>query len=450
MNNTLCKEAINRDNMVIARACRIPYYPLVISKASGSIVEDLDGNQYIDLLSSAGALNVGHSNKQINQAMIEQGKKFIHYTSAYFYHEPMIELAQKLIEVTPGDYKKRVAFGLTGSDSNDGAIKFARAYTGRSKILTFIGAYHGSTYGSITMSGITPKMRRKMGPFLPDIYSFPYPYCYRCEFNQEEETCNLNCLEAIKTAFKTYLPEEEVAAVIIEPLQGDGGIIPPPQKYIKQLHELCVQKGILFISEEVQQGFGRTGKWFGINNYNVIPDMIVLGKSIASGMPMSAIVGKEEIMQAIDPPGHAFTTAANPVCCCAAIKTIDIISQKGFLRHVNEIGNLVKEKFYEMKSKYEIIGDIRGMGLSIGVELVTDRITKNRNSLAAAKICYRCYEKGIILTFLNGNILRIQPPLIITKQEMSKALNIIDSTIKEYLHGEIPDEVLELIQGWGK
>lgn len=449
MNITLCKEAIERDNLVIARACRIPYYPLVINKASGSIVEDLDGNKYIDLLASAGALNVGHSNQKVNEAVIKQVvDKYIHYTPAYFYHEPMIELAEKLIEITPGDYQKRVAFGLTGSDSNDGAIKFARAYTGRSKVLTFNGAYHGSTYGSITMSGITTKMRNRMGPFLPDIYSFPYPYCYRCSYKQKEENCNLDCLETMRSAFKTYLPQDEIAAVVIEPLQGDNGIIVPPKRYIKQLYELCKQNDILFICDEVQQGFGRTGKWFSIENFDVVPDMVILGKSIASGMPMSAIVGREEIMQAIEPSGHAFTTAANPVCCNAAISTIDIISEKGFFEHVNEIGYLVKERFGEMKKKYEIIGDIRGLGLSIGVELVKDIHTKERNALAASKICYRCYEKGVILLFLNGNILRIQPPLIITREEMLKALDIIDSAIKEFLSGEIPDDILEFIQGW--
>lgn len=443
-----CNKVVTRDHAVIANACRIPYYPLVIGSASGSIVEDIDGNKYIDLLSSGGALNAGHSNQKVNRAIMEQVNQFVHYTPAYFYHTPMIDLAEKLIEITPGSYKKRVAFGLSGSDANDGAIKFARAYTGRSKIITFIGAYHGSTYGSMTMSAITTKMRRKMGPFLPDIYSFSYPYCYRCIYGKSEENCSLECLEQIKTAFSTYIPAEEVAAVIFEPMQGDGGLIVPPYKYVSRLHALCSENGILFVSEEVQQGFGRTGKWFGIEHFDVTPDITVLGKAIASGMPLSAVVGREEIMQAVDPCGHAFTTAANPVCCRAAISTIDVLSEKGFFDHVNEIGCLVKEHFYKMKEKYEIIGDVRGLGLSIGVELVKDTASKERNSEAALKICYRCYEKGVLMIFLNGSILRIQPPLVITKEEILKALDIIDSAINEYLSGGIPDDVLKLIKGW--
>lgn len=448
MEITKCSNAVKRDHSVIANACRIPYYPLVISSAEGSIVEDIDGNRYIDLLSSGGALNIGHANPKVMNAIAEQVHKFIHYTTAYFYHEPMIHLAEKLIEITPGDYKKRVAFGLSGSDANDGAIKFARAYSGRSKIVTFIGAYHGSTYGSMTMSAITSKMRRKMGPFLPDVYSFSYPYCYRCMYGKNETNCHLECLEQMKTAFSTYIPAEEVAAVIIEPIQGDGGMIVPPAKYINHLYALCSKYGILFISEEVQQGFGRTGKWFGINHFEVTPDLVVLGKSIASGMPLSAIVGREEIMQAVDPSGHVFTTAANPVCCCAALSTIDVISEKGFFEHVDEIGSFVIEHFNKMKERYEIIGDVRGIGLSIGVELIKDAASKEKNSEAAAKICYRCYEKGVIIIYLNGNILRIQPPLIITKEEMLNALDIIDSSIGEYLSGGISDDVLKLTKGW--
>lgn len=448
MNIDKCIKEVERDSRVVARACRIPYFPLVVESIDGSTVKDIDGNEYIDLLSSAGSINVGGGNEQIKKSINEQVNKFVHYTSAYLYNKPMIDLAEKLIKITPGKFPKKVAFGLSGSDANDGAIKFARAYTRRSSIITFIGAYHGATYGSMSMSAITTKMRRKMGPFLPGVYSFAYPNCYRCNYDKKECCCNLECLHQIEIAFDSYLPADEVAAVVIEPVQGDGGIIVPPRKYMEKLYEMCVKNKILFISEEVQQGFGRTGKWFGIDNFDLVPDAVVLGKSIADGMPLSAVVGKEDIMQSLDPPAHAFTTAANPVCCCSALSTIDIISQDGFLVQVNEMGNFIRDYLNNLKDKYHIIGDVRGLGMSIGVELVKDRIKKEKNTEAALKICYRCYEKGVLIVTLNGNVLRIQPPLIITKDEISRALEIIKSSIEDYLQGNIPDDVLNSVKGW--
>lgn len=448
MNINKCIEEVERDSRVVARACRIPYFPLVVESIDGSTVKDIDGNEYIDLLSSAGSINVGGGNEQIKKSINQQVNKFVHYTSAYLYNKPMIDLAEKLVKITPGKFPKKVAFGLSGSDANDGAIKFARAYTRRSSIITFIGAYHGATYGSMSMSAITTKMRRKMGPFLPGIYSFTYPNCYRCNYDKKECRCNLECLHQIEIAFDSYLPADEVAAVVIEPVQGDGGIIVPPRKYMEKLYEMCVKNKILFISEEVQQGFGRTGKWFGIDNFDLVPDVVVLGKSIADGMPLSAVVGKEDIMQSLDPPAHAFTTAANPVCCCSALSTIDIISQDGFLAQVNEMGNFIRDYLNNLKDKYHIIGDVRGLGMSIGVELVKDRIKKEKNTEAALKICYRCYEKGVLIVTLNGNVLRIQPPLIITKDEISRALEIIKSSIEDYLQGNISDDVLNFIKGW--
>ncbi|MEY8764203.1 MULTISPECIES: aspartate aminotransferase family protein [Clostridium] len=448
MNVDRCIGEVKRDNNVVSRACRIPYFPLVVESIKGSTVRDIDGNEYIDLLCSAGSTNVGGANEKVKKSIIDQVNKYIHYTPGYLYNKPMIDLAERLIKITPGKFAKKVAFGLSGSDANDGAIKFARAYTGRSSIITFIGAYHGATYGSMSMSAITTKMRRKLGPFLPGVYSFPYPNCYRCIYGKKENCCNLECLRQIGIAFESYLPPEDVAAVVIEPIQGDAGIIVPPGKYMRKLRELCAQNGILFISEEVQQGFGRTGRWFGIENFDLIPDAVILGKSISNGMPLSAIVGREEMMQSLDPPAHIFTTAANPVCCASAVSTVDIIAEKGFLEHVNEIGNFAKNYLNHLKDEYTIIGDVRGIGLSIGVELVEDKISKEKNIEAALKICYRCYEKGVILISLNGNVLRIQPPLIITKDEMYRALKIIKSSIEDYLHGDIPDDVLDTIKGW--
>ncbi len=443
-----CKKLVREDNKVISPAARVPYYPLAVKRAYGSIVEDLDGNKYIDLLASAAALNTGHCHKKVVKAITEQVQDFIHYTPAYMYHEPLVQLAKELKAITPGDFNKRVAFGLSGSDANDGMIKLARAYTGRSKIISCIQAYHGSTYGALSLTALSLNMRRKIGPLVPEIHHIPYPDCYRCVFGQQEATCNQECLNQLKIAFQYYLPAEEVAAVIIEPIAGDAGLVVPPQKWIKELYNICKENGILFVSEEVQQGFGRTGKWFGIENFGVVPDAVILGKSIASGMPLSAIVAKEEIMQAWEAPAHLFTTGGNPVSCRAALATIDVIREENLLEHSKELGEYVKERFEEMKDKYELIGDVRGIGLSIGVDLVTDRKTKKKAKEAAAKICYRCWEKGVILTFFANSVLRIQPPLVITKQEMDKAIDIIEEAINDYLAGDIPDEILEVAKGW--
>jgi len=439
---------IREDDMVMSPSSRMPYFPLVIKRAYGAAVEDIDGNRFIDLLSSAGALNTGHCHPRVVKAVEEQLKSFIHYTPVYTYHEPLVKLAKMLTEIIPGDFKKRVAFGLSGSDANDGMIKLARCYTGRSKIISFIQSYHGSTYGAISLSALSLNMRKKIGPLLPGIHHIPYPDCYRCAFGQRKGSCRLECLKQFEIALKYYMPAEEVAAVIMEPIAGDAGLVVPPQRYMKRLYEICKANGILFVSEEVQQGFGRTGKWFGIEHFGIQPDAVLLGKAIASGMPLSAIVAREEIMQSWEAPAHVFTTAGNPVSCAAAIATIEIIRDENLAGHSGELGDYVRERFTRMMEKYPLIGDVRGLGLSVGIDLVKDRDTKERDRVAAAKICYRCWEKGVILTFFANNVLRVQPPLVITRDDMDRAIDIIDESIQDYLSGDIPDEVLGIAKGW--
>ena len=443
-----CIEIVKEDEKVIAPAGRAPYYPLVIKSGRGAIIEDEDGNKYIDFLSSAGAINTGHCHPKIVQAISEQIQRYIHYIPAYMYNKPLVELAKELIKITPGDFKKRVIFGLTGSDANDGMIKFARAYTGRSKIISFIKAYHGSTYGSLSLTTVSSNMRKKIGPLLPDVYHIPYPDCYRCFCGQKKENCDMECIKQLKDAFKCYIPPSEVAAIIMEPIEGDAGLVVPPKEYVQKLYKICKDNGILFVSEEVQQGFGRTGKWFGIENFDVVPDAIIMGKSIASGMPLSAIVGREEIMNSLGSMGHVFTMAGNAVACRAALATIDVIREEKLLERSLELGKYIKNRFNKMKEKYDVIGDVRGIGLSIGVELIEDRTSKAKSHKAAAKICYRCWEKGLVLTFFAESVLRIQPPLVIEQEQVEKALSIIEESINEYLIGNIPDEVLEIAKGW--
>lgn len=318
-----CLAIVAEDKEVLSPASRMPYYPLAVRSGHGSTVVDADGNEYLDFLASAAALNTGHAHPKVVAAIQKQAAEFIHYTPAYMYHEPLVRLAQALVRITPGDFPKQVAFGLTGSDANDGAIKLARAYTGRPKIISFIRSYHGSTYGSITLSAISLNMRRKIGPLLPEIEHIPYPDCYRCPFGLKYGSCGLHCLEYVRFAFANYIPPDEVAAVIMEPIQGDAGIVVPPVEYVQGLYKLCREHGILFVSEEVQQGFGRTGRWFGIEHFGVEPDILILGKAIASGMPLSALVARKEIMQAWEAPAHLFTTGGNPVSCAAALATIE-------------------------------------------------------------------------------------------------------------------------------
>ena len=446
--NKKCLEIVDKDKEVIAPFSRIPYYPLAIKRAYGSTVEDMDGNQFIDFLSSAGALNTGHCHPKVVQAIIDQTKQFILYTPAYMYHKPLVDLAQKLIEITPGKFSKKVAFGLSGSDANDGAIKLARAYTGRSKIISFIRSYHGSTYGAITLSGISLNMSRKIGPLLPEIYHMPFPDTYRNPLGGAPEDAGKNCLDYLKYAFSNFLPPDEVAAVIIEPIQGDAGIVVPPRDYMRQLFALCKEHGILFISEEVQQGMGRTGKWFGIEHFNIEPDLVIMAKALASGMPLSALIGRKEIMEALEAPAHLFTTAGNPVCCAAALATIKVIEEEKLMENAEKLNKIAFERFNTMKERFPIIGEVRGLGLSIGVDLVKDPLTKERNKEAAAKICYRAWQKGLLLSFFSNSVLRIQPPLLITEKEFNKGIDIIEACMTDLEKGLLSDDILKVTKGW--
>ena len=446
--NKNCEKIVKENDKVIASFSRMPYYPLVVKRAYKSTVEDMDGNTFIDFLSSAGTLNVGHCHPKVVKSIIEQTKQSILYTPVYMYNKLLSELAQKLIEITPGNFPKQVTFGLSGSDANDGAIKLARAYTGRSKIISFIRSYHGSTYGAITLSGISLNMSRKIGPLLPEIYHMPFPDTYHNSLGGAPEDAGKNCLDYLKYAFENYLPPDEVAAVIIEPIQGDAGIVVPPGDYMQELFKLCKENGILFISEEVQQGMGRTGKWFGIEHFNIEPDIVIMAKALASGMPLSALIGRKEIMEALEAPAHLFTTAGNPVCCAAALATIKVIEEEKLMENAEKLNKIAFERFTSMKDKFPFIGDVRGLGLSIGVDLIKDSITKERNKEAAAKICYCAWQKGLLLSFFSNSVLRIQPPLIITEAEFNKGIDIIETCMTDLQNGLLGDDILKVTKGW--
>lgn len=439
---------LKRENKYMSYTTRVPYYPLVVDSAKGSIVTDIEGNQFIDFLASAAVINTGHNHPKVVKAINDQVNKFIHYTPAYMYHEPHIKLAEKLVEITPGTFDKRVAFGLSGSSSVDGAIKAARCYTGRNKIISFLRSYHGTTYGALSVSGYGVEMRKNINPLVPDVEFIPYPDCYRCIFNKEHPSCGLTCFKYLETLTSTVLPKEEIAAVIIEPIQGDAGIITPPMEYYQKLIQFCKENNILIIADEVQTGFGRTGKMFASEHFGLEPDIIVMGKAIASGMPLSAIVARSEIFESWNAPVHFFNTAGNVVSCSAAIATIDAIIEENLINNANTIGEYIMNRFESLKGKYDCIGDVRGKGLLIGIDIVKDRDTKERDVNKTAKICWRCWEKGLILAFFSGSVLRIAPPLSLSSQEAQKAMDIIEEAIYEVEKGLVSDDVLEQIKGW--
>jgi 4-aminobutyrate aminotransferase and related aminotransferases len=437
---------VERDKAVIAPCSRLAYFPLVIEKASGAVITDVDGNEYIDFLSSASSLNMGSNNPVVTDAIKAQLDRFSQFAIAYTYNERTVEYAERLTSVFPGGVKAKIAFGNCGSDGNDAAVKFARAYTGRQKIIVFINGYHGNTYGSSTMTTCSTKMHEKMGPFLPEIYAFPF-------FGNDvpDDVCERDCVSAIETAFSTWLPANEVAAVVIEPIQGDAGILPAHPIFMKKLYELCRKHGILFISEEVQQAFYRTGKFFSIEHYNIVPDGIIMGKSIGGSLTLGAFMARDEIMDCLPAPAHLFTLGGNAAACAGGIAAFDLYRSPDFQQHLQDTIKTLWAEAEALKEKNpDLVQFVRGIGMSMGIGVcrTLEDGTKIPDPDATFKVLFRCYEKGLLVISLGANVLRIQPPLVITGEQLKKAFAIIDEAMADFRAGKIDDSVLSFRAGW--
>ena len=415
------------------------YFPMVIKEAKGSIITDLDNNKFIDFLSSASSLNLGSSNEIITKAIKNQLDKFSQYCIGYIANEQVIEYAKLLSSVYPGGIKAKVSFANSGSEANDTAIKFVRAYTKRQKIISFFNAYHGSTYGAISISSCTTKMRKNFGPFLPEVYIFPF-----YDIEMSDEKVEKESTKEIEKAFDNYLPPKEVAAIFIEIIQGDAGILPAHPIFIKKLYNLCKKNGILFIVDDVQHGFFRTGKMFSVEHYDIIPDGITLGKSFGAGLVGSCFLARAEIIDKIAVPGQVFTLMGNALTSVAGISAFKIYYSQEFQETLKKnillFDNLGKEL---TKKQPEIVIKVRNIGMSMGVE-----INNKNDPNATYKILFRCYEKGLILVSLADNILRIQPALNIEEDLLIKGFNIINDAIEDYKNGKISDEVLKYKQTW--
>lgn len=438
---------LEKEQAAFATAARVKYYDIVIKSGQGAILTDANGQQYIDLLASASSTNTGHCHPRVVKAIQEQAAKLIQYTPAYFANDPAARLAPRLAELAPISGPVEVAWGNSGSDANDAIIKFARAYTGRQYIVTFTGAYHGSTYGSMTLSGVSLNMARKMGPLLPGVVKVPFPDPWDRQPNESDEAFSDRYFKLFKLPFETYLPVDEVAAILIEPIQGDGGIVKVPPLFMHKIHQFAHQHGILFAVDEINQGMGRTGKWWSIQHFGIEPDLMSVGKSLASGLPLSAVIGRREIMESLGAPANVYTTAGNPVTTAAAHATLDVIEDEQLLERSRVLGQRAKEFFVEEQAKFDFIGGVRMYGLDGGIDIV-DPQTGRGDVEATTKIMYRVFELGAIIISLRGNILRFQPPLVITEEELDQALAILDQAFSEYAAGKLtlPTNAAEL--GW--
>ncbi|PIO85407.1 aminotransferase class III-fold pyridoxal phosphate-dependent enzyme [Pediococcus damnosus] len=407
------------DHQYVAPAGRVSKFDLVVDHGKGAKVWDVDGNVYIDFLASASAVNVGHSNPKVVAAIHNQTDKLIHYISGYFYHEPAIKLAKRLALLAPGKTPKKVSFSTSGSEAAEAVVKFARSYTKRSVILTFQNSWHGTTLGAASLSAIDGNMHRDIGPLIPDIHHIPFPNPDKRFPGESLADFSKRYLKELTDLFTRDIPADQIAAILIEPIQGDAGIIMPPISYMQGLYKICHENGILFCTDEINQGFGRSGKMWSIDHFNLEPDLMAVGKSLASGMPLSAIIGKAPIMDSLASPANATTTAANPICCAAALATIDEIESLDLVERSRKLGEFSKTQFSKLQKEFPVIKHVRMIGLNGGIEFAEDQ------SQLVTNLCNYCFEHGLIVISTMDHIIRFQPPLVITKAELTKGIGIL-------------------------
>ena len=407
--------------------------PAFIKDAKGACMVDVDGKRFIDFAGGIGVNNVGHSHPKVVQAIKDQADSFIHTCFHVAMYEPYVELAEKLNDLAPGNFEKMTMFANSGAEAVENAVKIARYATKRSGIICFENAFHGRTQLAMSLTSKIKPYKLNFGPFVPEIYRMPFAYCYRCPFNLEYPSCNTFCADYLEDFFIGNVAPENTAAVIAEPIQGEGGFITPPPEYFPKLQKICAKYDIALIIDEVQAGAGRTGKFFAIEHWGIEPDIITLAKSFAGGMPLSAVTGKSYLMEKPHIGGLGGTYSGNPVSCRAALAVLEILLEDGLLKTAQSLGETLLEKFISLQEKHEIIGDVRGKGPMLGLELVKDRITKEPAAEETKKLVQLCYEKGLVILSCGnyGNVIRTLMPLVITKEELDTGLSILEESFHE-------------------
>jgi len=399
-----------------------------VVSARGALIWDVEDREFIDFASGIGVMNVGHSHPKVVAAIKDQAEKFTHTCFMIVPYEPAVTLAEKLCTVTPGAFPKTTLFINSGAEAVENAVKIARYYTKRPAVIAFENGYHGRTLLTMSLTSKVKPYKFGFGPFAPEVYRMPFAYCYRCSFGLKYPGCDVVCADYLKEFFINNVAAENTAAVIAEPVTGEGGFITPPPEYFPKLVKICRDNGIVFISDEIQTGMGRTGKMFAMEHWNVEPDLMTVAKSLAAGMPLSAVVGKKEMMEAVHPFGLGGTYGGNPVACRAGLAVMEIFEEENLLQASEALGKKLKKRFDAFQREYELIGEVRGMGPMLALELVKDRETKEPAADEAKALVKFCFEKGLIILSCGnfGNVIRALMPLVITDEQLDKGLAIME------------------------
>ena len=421
------KRLITKDSRY-ASSSYIKAYPLAVERGEGAIVEDVDGNRFLDFMAGIAVNITGYSHPKVVEAVKRQSDKFFHICSTDFYYASFSNLAKRLAKKAPMSGEKSVFLNNSGTEAVETAIKLARYYTKRPYIIAFFGAFHGRTMGALSLTASKSKQRAFFGPFMPGVYHLPYGYCYRCPYNLKYDSCGIYCAEAIeKILCNLLISSEEIAAVFVEPILGEGGYVVPPMEFHQRLREYTRKHNILLVVDEIQSGMGRTGKFLAIENYDVEPDIVLLAKGLASGLPLGAVISKKKFMT-WKPGTHGSTFGGNPVACEAALATLDLIEEE-LMSNASKVGTHLLKRLKKLKERFLIIGDVRGMGLMIGVELVKDRKTREPATQETQEVIREAFKRGLLLLPCGESVIRFSPPLIISPEQVDVGVDIFSEVL---------------------
>ena len=404
-------------------------YPFVMAKGEGAVVEDVDGNVFLDCAAGIAVTGTGHSHPDVVKAIVDQAHKYLHMSGTDFYYEPQVALAEAMAGIVPIDGEVRSFFGNSGTEANEAALKLARYSTKRVNVIAFLGSFHGRTLGSLAATSSRAIQRRGFGPMMPGMFHAPYATCYRCPVGLKPETCQAECLDFVEEQILVHLVSpDEVAGVLVEPIQGEGGYVVPAKVFHQRLRDLTAKHGMMLIMDEVQSGMGRTGRMFAAEHFGVKADIVTIAKGIASGLPLSVTAARADVMTW--PPGaHASTFGGNPLSCAAALETIKIL-QNGLMKNAETVGAHLVDRLLALKEKYPLIGDVRGKGLMVGAELVRDRVTKERATTERNRIVQEMFKRGVLILGAGRNALRFAPPLVITTAQIDSIVDIFEDALK--------------------